>query len=300
MQPVLIIGGTGKQGGAVARQLLAAGTPVRALVRDPHSEKAKVLAAAGATLVTGDLNDPGSLAAAADGARGVFSVQLPDLDDMGSDAEVVRGRNLVAAAMGAGVPQFVHTSVAGTGEFARSAPGWETGRWNTHYWETKFAIEEAVREAGFASWTVLKPATFMENLLEWSYMFGDWARDGFVTIFGADTELTWVAVDDIGVAGAAAFADPAGWHGVDLDLAGDRLTMTEIAAILSQELGRPVPAPVLTPAEAVARGLPEMMVPMQQWTDLMGSPARPEQAQARGLATTSFRTWAAAHFTRAA
>lgn len=293
MQPVLVTGGTGKQGGAVARELLAAGTPVRALVREPHSGKAKALEAAGATLVTGDLNDPESLTAAATGARGVFSVQLPDLDDLGSDAEVVRGRNLVTAAQRAGVPQFVHTSVSGTGDFARSAPGWAEGRWNTHYWETKAAVEDSVRTGGFESWTVLKPATFMENLLEWSFMFGDWATEGFVTIFGAGTKLTWVAVDDIGVAGAAAFADPAGWHGVDLDLAGDRLTMTEVAAILTEVLGRPVPAPVLTPEEAVARGLPEMMVPMQQWTDLMGSPARPSHARARGLQPTDFRTWAA-------
>jgi uncharacterized protein YbjT (DUF2867 family) len=228
----------------------------------------------------------------------VFSVQLPDLDDMGSDAEVVRGRNLVAAARQAGVPQFVHTSVAGTGEFARSTPGWAEGRWNTHYWDTKAAVEEAVRTAGFASWTVLKPATFMENLLEWSYLFGNWAEDGFVTIYRADTQLAWVAVDDIGAAGAAAFAEPARWHGVDLDLAGDRLTMTEVAAILAEVLGRPVPAPVLTAREAVERGLPEMMVPMQQWTDLMGSPARPEQAHAHGLRTTEFRTWAAAHLAR--
>jgi uncharacterized protein YbjT (DUF2867 family) len=293
MQPVLIIGGTGKQGGAVARELLAAGTPVRALVRDPYAEKAKTLAAAGADLVRGDLNDPASLEAAAAGVRAVFSVQMPDLDDMGSDAEVVRGRNLVTAARQAGVPQFVHTSVSGTGEFARSAPGWAEGRWNTHYWETKAAIEESVRTAGFASWTVLKPATFMENLSEWSYLFGNWATDGFVTIFQADTKLSWVAVDDIGRAGAAAFADPDKWHGVDLDLAGDRLTMTEVAAILSEVLGRPVPAPVLTPEEAVARGLPEMMVPMQQWTDLVGSPARPSQARGQGLQTTDFRTWAA-------
>jgi uncharacterized protein YbjT (DUF2867 family) len=108
-----------------------------------------------------------------------------------------------------------------------------------------------------------------------------------------------VAVDDIGAAGAAAFADPARWHGVDLNLAGDRLTMTEVAAILSEVLGRPVPAPVLTPDEAVARGLPEMMVPMRQWTDLMGSPARPEQAHAYGLRTTDFREWAAPHLARA-
>ncbi|MEU8235070.1 NmrA family NAD(P)-binding protein [Actinoplanes sp. NPDC048967] len=295
MAPVLVTGGTGKQGGAVTRALLAGGVAVRALVRDPYAEAAKALAALGAELVVGDLDELGTLVPAATGARGVFSVQTPDVTDLGSDSEIVRGRNLIAAARAAGVPQFVHTSVAGAGEFARSTPGWTEGRWNTHYWESKAAIDEAVRGAGFASWTVLKPATFMENLLGWSFMFGNWAQDGFVTTFGPDTKLSWVAVDDIGTAAAAAFADPARWHGVDLDLAGERLTMTEVAATLTEVLGRPVPAPVLTADQAVARGLPEMMVPMQEWTELMGSPARPEQAHAYGLPTTDFRTWAQAH-----
>jgi uncharacterized protein YbjT (DUF2867 family) len=295
MEPVLVTGGTGKQGGAVARALLAAGTPVRALVRDPRSERAQVLAGLGADLVTGDLDDPGSLGAAATGVRGVFSVQTPDVTDLAGDSEVVRGHNLIAAAQAAGVPQFVHTSVAGAGEWARTAPGWGEGRWNEHYWETKAAIDSAVRDGGFESWTVLKPATFMENLIGWSYMFGDWPETGFVTVFGPGTELAWVAVQDIGTAGAAAFADPVRWHGVDLDLAGEMLTMTEVAATLTEVLGRKITAPVLTAEEAVGRGLLPMMAPMQEWTNLMGSPARPELAHTLGLTTTDFRTWAAAN-----
>ncbi|GAA3353001.1 NmrA family NAD(P)-binding protein [Saccharopolyspora gregorii] len=35
--PVLVSGATGRQGGATARALLAAGVPVRALVRDPET-----------------------------------------------------------------------------------------------------------------------------------------------------------------------------------------------------------------------------------------------------------------------
>jgi hypothetical protein len=45
----------------------------------------------------------------------------------------------------------------------------------------------------------------------------------------------------------------------------------------------------------VARGLPAMMVPMQEWIEVVGSPARPGQAHADGLPTTDFRTWAASH-----
>src|SRR5205085_3112424 len=55
--PILVTGATGQQGGAVARHLLAAGFPVRALTRDPDKPAAQALAARGATLVRGDLTD---------------------------------------------------------------------------------------------------------------------------------------------------------------------------------------------------------------------------------------------------
>jgi len=47
--PILVSGATGQQGGAVARRLLAAGFPVRALTRDPETPAAQALAARGAT-----------------------------------------------------------------------------------------------------------------------------------------------------------------------------------------------------------------------------------------------------------
>jgi uncharacterized protein YbjT (DUF2867 family) len=48
---VLVTGGTGKQGAATVRHLLASGLlKVRVLTRNPHSEKAKRLAAQGEVL----------------------------------------------------------------------------------------------------------------------------------------------------------------------------------------------------------------------------------------------------------
>jgi uncharacterized protein YbjT (DUF2867 family) len=289
MRETLVIGGTGKQGGATARALLAAGHPVRALVRDPSSESAKALAALGATLVHGDLGDRASLVEAATGVDAVFSVQTPDLADLMGDSEVVHGRNLIAAAREAGVPQFVHTSVAGAGDPARGAGS----AFAKHYWTSKAALDDAVREAGFVHWTVLKPCTFMENLTAWSPMFGTWENDGvFTTMFAAETALAWVAVDDIGAAAATAITDPARFDHRDLELAGDRRTMTEIATILSEVLGRPIKAPILTAEEAVERGMmPEMVANEKQINDL-GQPASPEETQALGLPTTDFRTWA--------
>ena len=52
---VVVTGATGKQGGAVAQGLLARGHKVRAVTRNPNSKHAKLLADAGASLVTASL-----------------------------------------------------------------------------------------------------------------------------------------------------------------------------------------------------------------------------------------------------
>ncbi len=51
-----------------------AASPARAITRDPSSEKAKELAAAGAEVVGGDVDDEGSLASAFAGAYGAYCV----------------------------------------------------------------------------------------------------------------------------------------------------------------------------------------------------------------------------------
>lgn len=290
--PVLVTGATGKQGGAVARSVLAAGFPVRALVRNRNSEGAQALEARGASLVSGDLNDPASLVAAATGVRAVFSVQTPDMADLGSDSERVQGRNLVEAARAAHVAQFVHSSVSGAGAYHRNAPGWKEGRWNEHYWESKAYTQELVQTAGFDYWTVIQPAFFMENFIRPSFLFENWVDDRFFTALAADTRLPVVAVEDIGAAAAAAIGDPERFNGLVLGLAGDYLTMAEIAGALSDALGTEIDAPSLSPAEASERGQMAELVNSQEWMNEVGSPARPEEARATGLSPIDFRTWA--------
>lgn len=78
LQPkILVTGATGKTGGHVAAQLLAAGYPVRAFVRHEDARSAK-LRSAGAEIAVGDLADPQHLLAAMRGVqRGYF---LPPFD----------------------------------------------------------------------------------------------------------------------------------------------------------------------------------------------------------------------------
>ncbi|WP_372505750.1 NmrA family NAD(P)-binding protein [Actinomadura madurae] len=73
-QSILVIGATGNQGGATARELLTHGWSVHALVCDPDKPEAQGLKERGATLVRGDLDDEASLRSAMTGVHGVFSV----------------------------------------------------------------------------------------------------------------------------------------------------------------------------------------------------------------------------------
>ena len=295
--PVLVTGATGRQGGATARALLAAGVRVRVLVRDRNTARAKEIESLGAELVTGDLHDRESVIRAADGARAVFSVQMPALTDAGFDfeGEVTQGVTLIDGARIAGVDQFVHTSVTGAGQHT-DVPGWAPGRWAVeHSLTAKAAVQDALRAAGFPRWTLVKPGTFMENFLpSMRYMFPRGIDGGLVSVLAPETRLSLVAVDDIGRAAAAAITEPERFDRVELELASDYLSMTEIAATLSRVLGIPLEAPDMTVAQAVAAGMPPMGAALE-WLNVAGQPGRPAYATALGISLTSFEQWARTH-----
>jgi nucleoside-diphosphate-sugar epimerase len=121
---VLVTGGTGKVGHAIASALLDRGDDVRALVRDP--ERAASTIPAGVELIAGDVTEPDTLPAAVEGRELVFNAMgLPEqwVRDEGIFERVnaIGSRDLARAAREAGVPRFVHTSThdvfhAGQGE----------------------------------------------------------------------------------------------------------------------------------------------------------------------------------------
>ncbi|WP_333770142.1 NmrA family NAD(P)-binding protein [Streptomyces sp. IBSBF 2435] len=296
--PVLVTGATGRQGGATARALLAAGVPVRALVRDPATGRARAVEALGAELVTGDLHDRDSVIRAAEGARAVFSVQMPGITADGFDfeGEVAQGVNLVEGAKAAGVPQFVHSSVTGAGRHTE-VPGWAEGRWASMEptLGAKSAIQDRVRAAGFPHWTLLKPGFFMENFLpSMAFLFPRGTAGGLVSVVKPGTRLSLVAVDDIGAAAAAAIAAPERFDGVELELASDYLSMAEIAEVLSRALGTRLSAPDMTEEEALAAGMPPMGA-THEWLNVAGQPGRPQYAKDLGLSLTGFEEWARHH-----
>ena len=116
---IAVTGATGNQGGGMVRAILAdpgSGFAVRALTRDPKSDKAKELAKAGAEVVAADQDDVESLKRAFRGAYGVFGVTF-FWAHFSPEKEIAEAGNLARAAKDAGVPHFVWSTLEDTRRF---------------------------------------------------------------------------------------------------------------------------------------------------------------------------------------
>jgi uncharacterized protein YbjT (DUF2867 family) len=220
---ILVSGATGQQGGAVVRSLLGRGIGVRALTRDPEKPEARELAGLGADVASGDLEDRSSIERVLDGVSGVFSVQ--QFFEAGYEGEVRQGVRLADAAKAAGVEHYVYSSVGSAHR--------ETG---IPHFESKWEIEEHVRGSG-VPYTVLRPVYFMQN---WEMMREPILGGTLPQPLDPQKPFQMVAVEDIGVFAAMAFENPDEWVGREVDLAGDELTMPEIADTFSRVIGRQV------------------------------------------------------------
>jgi len=217
---ILVTGATGRQGSAVYRHLQAKGFKLRVLVQDPDSNKVRQLKDHGTEVFQGSLDDPDSLRRAMEGAYGVFSVQP------WSANEVQQGVAVIEAAKRQGVGHLVYSSVGSADE--------ETG---LPHFETKIEVEEHLRSSGL-TYTIVRPVFFMEN---WYRGFGDSIRSGQLQQPLCSTaRLQMVAVDDIGAFVALAFERPGEWKGRTFSLAGDELSMQQIADAFSRATAQDV------------------------------------------------------------
>lgn len=297
---VFVTGATGAQGGAVVDALLGGDVTIRALVRDPATASARQLAERRVELAQGDFDDAASLARATQGVSAVFSVQVLSIGDI--EGEVRTGHKLVEAALANGVEQFVHTSVARAGEH-ESFAGWAERRWWPGYWTGKAEVNRMVREAGFPSWVILKPAYMMDNFIEpkSDWMFpGLKARGVIESAMTEDSRLDLIAAADIGRIAAAAIADPDRFHRKEVPLAADSMTMREVGNAIEAATGKLVGVNHVTAEESVALGNTPGLAESQQWASEEGYKVDIGAANGHGAKLEHFADWArrmAAHFT---
>jgi uncharacterized protein YbjT (DUF2867 family) len=217
---LLIIGATGAQGGATIRALQAVPNDhwhLRAIVRNPDSERAKALTAKGVEIVKGDLDNDASVRAAMTDVYGVFSVQSME---GGPDVEERQGRIVAKMAADAGVQHFIYSSVGGA-ERNSGVP----------HFESKHRIERHIAAFDLPA-TIFRPVAFMDNFA--TFQFRTMMLSMWKTYMADDRTLQLIATDDIGWFVARAFAQPATHKGQQIELAGDAVTRQEAVHILRQ------------------------------------------------------------------
>jgi uncharacterized protein YbjT (DUF2867 family) len=221
--PFAVIGATGQQGGAVVDALLADGHPLRALVRDPGSAKSRALAHRGVTLVHADQEDPDSMVGALAGVAALF-MMTTFAGPKGTEGEIDHGRAIADAAVRAGVPRVVYSSVGGA-ERSSGVP----------HFESKRRVEEhlaAVIPAHF-----VRPTFFMENFT--GALNGGGEGEFVLRLpMSGTVPLQLIAVRDIGVVSAAVLVDPTAIDGDAIEIAGDVLTPDAIADRVGAHLSR--------------------------------------------------------------
>jgi len=269
---ILVTGATGQQGGAVARALMNKGQKIRIMTR--HTEKAAGFAKAGAEVVKGDLTNQADVEAALRGIDGVYAMSTPF--EAGMDAEVRQGVLLADAAKQAGVAHYVYTSV-GSAHCHTGIP----------HFESKWEVEQHIGKIGLPA-TILRPGFFMANFTTYSKP----SPEGVLTMpMRPDRRLAMVAVKDIGQFGAAAFIRPKDFLGQAIDLAGDELTIPEVAAHLTKAMGRLIRFQEF-PLDQVEAAMGHDLATMFRWFNDVGYAVDvPGLKQKFGIPLTSFTEW---------
>jgi uncharacterized protein YbjT (DUF2867 family) len=183
--PVLVAGANGPLGRAIARKLIAAGVPIRALGRNA-ARLAELEPAAEIAAV--DLLDVPRLTEA---CRGVEHIIATATNNMGRGAtsptriDLAAYQNLCAAARNAGVKRLIYTSYRG---IAQDAP--------VDIFRLKWYIEDAIRRSGVPH-VMLRPTAFMDIWID-QLLLQDVRDKGVARIFGDGSRVSnYIATDDV-------------------------------------------------------------------------------------------------------
>ncbi len=155
---IAVMGATGTQGSGVVKELLVRGRfAVRALTRNPRSQKAQALRAQGCEVVQGDLTKPETLEPAFRGAAGAFLV-TNFWDPATSANETIQGTSAVRAARAAGVQHVVWSTLPNCKEISR-------GKYEVIHFTGKALVDLEVQAAGFPHTTFVEAPMYFQNFL---------------------------------------------------------------------------------------------------------------------------------------
>lgn len=250
---IAVTGATGAQGGGLVRAILAdpeGGFAVRAITRNPSSDKARTLADAGAEVVSADLDDPDSLVKAFSGAYGAFCL-TNYWEHFVPQKETAQAGNLAKACKEAGVRHAIWSTLEDT----REKVPLESDVMPTLMDNYKVPHLDAKGEADHLFADLGVPTTYLLTSFYWENLigFGMGPKPGpdgklLFTLPMGKAKMAAIAVEDIGRCTFGILKAGSQYIGKRVGVAGEHLTGDEMAAELSKALGKQVAYNEVSPA----------------------------------------------------
>ncbi|MER7758706.1 NmrA/HSCARG family protein [Streptomyces sp. NPDC097619] len=302
---ITVFGATGQQGGALARAVLEdrdGEFTVRAVTRDPGSERARELARLGAEVVRADLDDEASLGPVLEGAHGAYLV-TDFWADMDAGHEQRQAAALARATGHAGVQHAIWSTLEDT----RACIPLEDGRMPTLQDRFKVPHFDAKAEADQYFLDAGVPVTFLRTTFYWENLYGAFAphqaEDGALELSFpmGEKRLAGISVEDIGKTAYAIFRTGADYVASTISIAGEHLRLADMAEAMTEALGRPVRYRPLTPDAFRGLGFPgadEAGNMFQYYADCEAAFTSARDLEAvRGInpELQDFATWLAGH-----
>src|SRR2546423_8813173 len=242
---IVIFGATGAQGGGLAHAILndaSSEFSVRAVTRDPDSDKAKALASAGAEVVKADVDDEASVRKALEGAYGAFFVTF-FWAHFSPEKEKAEAAIYARAAKDAGLKHVIWSTLEDVREYVPldddRMPTLK-GKYKVPHFDGKGESDKLFTEAGV-------PVTFLRASFYWDnfIFFGSGPKKGadgklYLTLPIGDSPMAGIAAEDIGKCAYGIFKKGTETIGKTIGIAGEQLTGNEMAKALSKAIGEEV------------------------------------------------------------
>lgn len=258
---IAVIGATGAQGGGLAWAILndkESEFSVRAITRNPNSEKAKALAAAGAEVVTADLDDVESLKRAFAGVYGVFGV-TNFWEHFSPEKELQQAKNIAQAAKDAGVEHVIWSTLEDTRQWVPL----DDNRMPTLMEKYKVPHFDAKGEANEIFKSLDVPTTFLYTSFYWDNFIhfgmgpkvGEDGKLAFAMPMD-DKKLPGIAAEDIGKCAYGIFKRGPEMVGKSVGIAGDHVSGYQMAEGMTKALGKEIQYVAVPPEVYRSFGFP--------------------------------------------
>ena len=258
---ITVFGATGAQGGGVARAILSDKSKefaVRAVTRDPGTDKAKELEQLGAELVVANIDEPSSMKNALAGAYGAYFVTFY-WAHFSPEKELEEAKQMAEAAKEANLQHVIWSTLEDTRKWVpldNDSMPTLMGKYKVPHFDAKGEADKFFTELGVPT-TFLRASFYWDNFIH----FGSGPKRGadgilYLTLPLDNKKMAGIAAEDIGKCAFGIFKKGKEMIGKTIGVAGEHLTGKEMADALSNAIGQEVRYNNISPESFRKLGFP--------------------------------------------